>query len=148
MQECSRLAADIKREAQRLIGIFVETLRIRMDSAEEALWIKLPPGKLTVSEEQRTKARRDAVSDTERKILDRLSERIKPKDDGGDDDEDAADKKRENNSDLDENANDQEGFLRSFLTFLYSGNYPRERDLKGFGARDGAVFRKLSGFVC
>ncbi|KAF9109482.1 hypothetical protein BGX30_008397, partial [Mortierella sp. GBA39] len=72
LQECSRLAADKKREAQRLIGIFVETLRIRMDSAEEALRIKLPPGKLTVSEEKRTKARRDAVSDTERKILDHL----------------------------------------------------------------------------
>ncbi|KAF9537310.1 hypothetical protein EC957_008485 [Mortierella hygrophila] len=125
-----------KREAQRLIGIFVETLRIRMDSAEEALRIKLPPGKLTVSEEQRTKAHRDAVSDTERKILDHLCERIKPKDDDEDDDDDAADKKRENNSDLDEKANDQEGFLLSFLTFLYSGNYPRERDLKGFGARD------------
>ena len=44
--------------------------------------------------------------------------------------------KRENNSDLDEKANDQEGFLLSFLIFLYSGNYPQKRDLKGFGVRD------------
>ena len=57
--------------------------------------IKLPSGKLTVSEEEHTKARGDAVSDTERKILDHLCERIKPKGDNEDDDEDAADKKRE-----------------------------------------------------
>ncbi|KAG9062067.1 hypothetical protein KI688_006789 [Linnemannia hyalina] len=109
-KECFRLAAGKKREAQRLIGIFVETLRIRTDSAEEALRIKLPPGKLTVSEEQRTKARRGAASGTEREIFDHLCERIKPKDYVEDDDEDATDKKRENNSDL--------------------------RDLKGFGARE------------
>ncbi|KAG9061324.1 hypothetical protein KI688_007302 [Linnemannia hyalina] len=98
--ECSRLAADKKREAQRLIGIFVETLRIRMDSAEEALRIELPPEKLTVSEEQRTKARRDAVSDTERKILDHLDLKgfgardLLPKDKDEDEDKDKGKKEK------------------------------------------------------
>ncbi|KAF8928312.1 hypothetical protein BGZ47_001697 [Haplosporangium gracile] len=144
MKTTSKLGknADKKREVQRLIGVFVETLRIRMDSAEEILRIKLLAEKQTMTEEQRIKARRDAISDTKRQILDHLSERIKLKDENEDDDEnededeDAADIKRQSNSDLAEKVSNQEGFLLTFFIVLYFSNYSRERDLKGFAQRD------------
>jgi hypothetical protein len=104
-----------------------------MDSAEETLRVKLLSEKQATTDEQRLKARRDALSDIERQILGHLCERIKPKEGG--EDEDAGKTKRDSNSDLDEKVSHQEGFLLSFLCLLYFGNYPRERDLKGFGPR-------------
>lgn len=134
LQVATCLAAEKKREAQRLIGVFVETLRIRMDAAEETLRVKMLSETPPMSEEQRIRARRDAITEVERKILDRFCDRIKLKD--ADTDVDGTDKSRESDSDLDGEAGDQEKFLLSFLIFLYSGNYPRERDFKGFGPRD------------
>ncbi|KAF8936350.1 hypothetical protein BGZ47_009551, partial [Haplosporangium gracile] len=134
LQEASCLAAEKKREAQRLIGVFVETLSTRMDAAEETLRVKMLSETPPMSEEQRIRARREVITDVERMILDRFCDRIKLKD--VDDDVDGADKSRQSDSDLDGEAGDQEKFLLAFLIFLYSGNYPRERDLKGFGPRD------------
>jgi hypothetical protein len=87
-------------------------------------------------EDQRIKVPRDTISDTERLILEHLCERIKPKDESEDENESASKIKRESISDLGEKVSDQEGFLLSFLTFLYSSNYPRESESKGFGPRD------------
>lgn len=120
----------MKLEAQRLTGVFVETLRIRMDVAEETFRAKMPSDTPLILEEQCIKARRDAITDVERKILDRYCDRIKHKD--ADADEDDTDKSKEADSDLDGETGDQEKFLHSFTMFLYSGNYPRERDFKGF----------------
>ncbi|KAF9106582.1 hypothetical protein BGX30_008814, partial [Mortierella sp. GBA39] len=71
LQEAPRLAAGVKREAQRLIGHFVETLRNRMDQAEEdkrrEMLLKVPLE--TMSEADRLQARTGAVAEVERNIL-------------------------------------------------------------------------------
>ncbi|KAG0305531.1 hypothetical protein BGZ97_001086 [Linnemannia gamsii] len=77
-----------------------------MDSAEETLRVKLLSEKQATTDEQRLKARRDALSDIERQILGHLCERIKPKEGG--EDEDAGKTKRDSNSDLDEKDKENE----------------------------------------
>ncbi|KAF9898332.1 hypothetical protein EC991_000244, partial [Linnemannia zychae] len=82
MQEAPRLAADVKRKAQRLIGHFIETLQNRMDKAEDDKRTELksmkPPQ--TMSERCRLQARKDAVSEVERNILLSFCKQVKPKD--------------------------------------------------------------------
>ncbi|KAG9063431.1 hypothetical protein KI688_004314 [Linnemannia hyalina] len=82
MQEAPQLAAHVEHEAQRLIGRFTETLQNRMDRAEEDQRINLelmkPP--LTMSENCRLHAWKNAVSEVERNILLLFCEQAKPKD--------------------------------------------------------------------
>ena len=73
---------DTKRRAQRLIGCFLETLRIRIEDAVAE--VRRKKNSEALSESDRLKARREAVSDGERAVLDYLCERVKPKDDGDD----------------------------------------------------------------
>ncbi|KAG0276890.1 hypothetical protein BGZ97_009998, partial [Linnemannia gamsii] len=84
LQEAVQLAANVKRNAQRLIGEFVETLAVRMQAAEETKRTDLqkasPPR--TMTDADRRKARRDAVTEDERKILTHLCECLKPNDTG------------------------------------------------------------------
>lgn len=89
LQEAPRLAAGVKREAQRLIGHFIETLRNRMDQAEEdkrrEMLLKEPLE--TMSEADRLQTRKGAVAEAERNILSSFCDQVKPNeaDEGGDD---------------------------------------------------------------
>ncbi|KAG0347945.1 hypothetical protein BG004_006508 [Podila humilis] len=92
LQEAPRLAASVKREAQRLIGQFVEMLRDRMDQVEEERRIILesmtPPQ--TMAEFYRLQCRKDSITEAERGILLSICERVKPADIAKDE-EDAGD---------------------------------------------------------
>ncbi|KAG0286082.1 hypothetical protein BGZ98_005234 [Dissophora globulifera] len=123
IQEATQLAAGVKRKAQRLIGQFVETLRDMMNEKEETLRVMLHSENKTMSEAERIRVRKRAISDNERKILDYLCDRIKPMDENGDE-ADSQKKASEDNSDIDDKGTNQVKFLLSFLTCLYSGNYP------------------------
>ncbi|KAF9900204.1 hypothetical protein EC991_007789, partial [Linnemannia zychae] len=124
IQEAVRLAANVKRNAQRLIGGYLETLAVRMHAAEETKRTELqkvsPP--MTMTNADRRKARRDAVTDDEREILTHLCVRLNPN--NTDQEQQDVEQKKEDNTDLDEKGNIEQQFLRSFLTYLYSGNYP------------------------
>ncbi|KAF9114388.1 hypothetical protein BGW39_003380, partial [Mortierella sp. 14UC] len=127
LKEGSQLAVDIKRKAQRLIGRFLETLRTRIeDAVAEARRKKNGEALL---ESDRLKARREAVSNDERVVLDHLCERVKPKSDGdlGLD----GGQKDADQSDLDEKANKCAQFLESFLIYLYSDNLPNKNSTIG-----------------
>ncbi|KAF8945173.1 hypothetical protein BGZ47_003134 [Haplosporangium gracile] len=127
VQEAVQLAANVKRNTQRLIGKFIETLAVRMDAAEETKWTELqrvsPPRAITNTD--RRKARRDAVTEGERKILTHLCERLKLNDTDKEQ-QDVEQGQEEDNTDLDSKGNLEQQFLQSFLTYLYSGNYPRK----------------------
>jgi hypothetical protein len=132
MQEAPRLVAGVKREAQRVIGHFIETLRNRMDKAEDDKKTELesmkPPQ--VMSEKRRLQARKNAVSDLERTILLSFCGQVKPKDAYDHNDEVGGDKE-ENDHDI-ENRQDMEcRVMISFMTYLYSGNYPRENSKAG-----------------
>ncbi|KAF9117407.1 hypothetical protein BGX30_005524 [Mortierella sp. GBA39] len=146
LQEASRLAAGVKRTSQRLIGQFVDTLRVKMDAAEEGLRAKLLSGKATDTEKEQSKnwikCRSNALSKDERLVLSYLCVPVKPKDDGVDEN-DSAVKRVQNNSDIDDkDGSEQLRFLTSFLTYLYSGNYPYVR-----GASVEAILNKGTGIV-
>jgi hypothetical protein len=132
LQEATHLAAGIKREGQRLIGQFVEAMGKKMDAAEIRLLAELQPSTDSMDETDRVRkqfaARRDAISDDERRILDHLCERIKPGEDNGEDEGDCEKTNGQDSSDINEkDGTDSDHFLRSFLSFLYSGNYPQIR---------------------
>jgi hypothetical protein len=127
LKEGSQLAFDIKRKAQRLIGCYLETLRTRIgDAVAEA---RRKSNGEALSESDRLKTRRDAVSDDERKVLDYLCKRVKPKEDG--DDELEGDQEDAGQSDVDEKADKCVDFLKSFLTYVYSGNLPKKNSIIG-----------------
>lgn len=132
LQEAPRLAAGVKREAQRLIGHFVETLRDRMDKVEEErriiLELMTPPQ--TMTESYRLQCRKDCITEVEREMLLSICNWIKPADiDEGE--EDTGSNEENDNSDV-ENRQDKEFcVLLSFLTYLYSGNYPKENSKAG-----------------
>ncbi|KAK3813747.1 MAG: hypothetical protein J3R72DRAFT_60775 [Linnemannia gamsii] len=133
LQEAPHLAAGVKREAQRLVGQFVEAMSKKMDATELREMNKLHSSKVSMTEADRVRklleARRDAISDEERRILDHLCERIKPKDDNGEDEQECEKSSSEDNGDIDDkNGFEQVCFLQSFLAFLYSGNYPEMKD--------------------
>ncbi|KAF9079285.1 hypothetical protein BGX23_004464, partial [Mortierella sp. AD031] len=96
IQEASRLAADTKRKAQRLIGKYLETLRL------------------------------ENVSEMDREILDNLCERVKPKETSSNGSDEEADnvESEDASTELDGKGSTQFMFLSSFLKFLYSGNFP------------------------
>ncbi|KAF9284831.1 hypothetical protein BGZ88_009765 [Linnemannia elongata] len=127
LKKGSQLAVDTKRKAQRLIGRFLEMLRIRIENAVAEARRK--KNGQALSESDRLKARREAVSDGERVVLDYLCERVKPKDvgDGGLNDG----QKDADQPDLDEKADKCAQFLESFLTYLYSDNLPNKNSLIG-----------------
>jgi hypothetical protein len=127
LKEGSQLAVDTKRKAQRLIGRFLETLRIRIeDAVAEA---RRKKNSEALSESDRLKARREAVSDGERVVLDYLCERVKPKDDGDDGLGDG--QKDADQSDLGEKADKCVQSLESFLIYLYSDNLPKKNSTIG-----------------
>lgn len=98
IQEATRAAIEVKRKAQRLIGMFIE--------------------KVTGSNKPNT---------NDREFMDYLCERIKPKAQGDsvsvveDDEEQEVD-----DTDLEGKGDLQIQFLQSFLVHLYSGNYPKK----------------------
>ncbi|KAG9065426.1 hypothetical protein KI688_002751 [Linnemannia hyalina] len=136
LQEAVQSAATVKRNAQRLIGEFVETLAVRMHAAEETKRAELqklsPP--MTMTNVERRKAKRDAVTKDEREILAHLCVRIKPN--AADKEQQDVEQKEEDNTDLDDKGNLEQQFLRPFLAYLYSGNYPSK-------TRVGVVVNKL-----
>ncbi|KAG0252663.1 hypothetical protein BGZ95_006559, partial [Linnemannia exigua] len=119
--DASRLAVDVKREAQHLIGQFLEKLRTRIDAEVAKARGQKKNGEM-LSEPERLKGRRDALSGGEREILYNLAGNIKPKREGSDEEE------------------NQDGvqFLLSFLTYLYSRNPPKKATKVG-GAVDAFI---------
>ncbi|KAF9333018.1 hypothetical protein BG006_004085 [Podila minutissima] len=117
LQEAPQLAAGMKREAQHLIGHFVEMLRDHMD-----------------------KCRKDFITEVEQEILLSICKWIKPADiDEGE--EDTGSNEENNNSNV-ENRQDKEFcILLSFLMYLYSGNYPKEN------SKAGGVANKLINWL-
>ncbi|KAF9382477.1 hypothetical protein CPC16_009322 [Podila verticillata] len=149
LQEAPRLAAGVKREAQRLIGHFVEMLRDRMDKVEEErriiLELMTPPQ--TMTESYRHQCRKDFITEVEREILLSICKWIKPADiDEGE--EDTGSNEENDNSDV-ENRQDKEFCaLHSFLTYLYSGNYPKGNTKAGVRSVTGqlaAEFKRMYG---
>ncbi|KAF9125383.1 hypothetical protein BGW39_007435 [Mortierella sp. 14UC] len=125
LQEAPQLAAGVKREAQRLVA-----MKKKMDAAELRVMTELQSTTESMTEADRVRklfeARRDAISDDERRILDHLCERIKLKEDNGENDGGCGRKDSEDNGDIDDkDGAEQDRFLRSFLVFLYSGSYPK-----------------------
>lgn len=89
IQEASRLAAGVKREAQRLIGHFEEMLRDRMGKVEEERRIVLesmtPPQAMTAS--YQLQCRKDSITEVEQEILFSICKCVKPaKTDEGEED--------------------------------------------------------------
>ncbi|KAF9114686.1 hypothetical protein BGW39_003286, partial [Mortierella sp. 14UC] len=137
IKEGSSLAVDVKRDAQRLIGQFLENLRTRIDAEVAKAWSQKTNGE-RLSESERLKARRDALSENEREILDYLAGTIKPKEDGSDEDdmEDSQDGAGgEDSEDSEEDDSKHLRFLQSFLIYLYSRNLPKKATKVG-GAVD------------
>ncbi|KAG9066448.1 hypothetical protein KI688_001674 [Linnemannia hyalina] len=129
IEEATRLAAGVKREGQQLIGQFVETLRDRMTAAEQHKRTELAEGMepRAMTEQERLKARREAITESERTILSYLCEPAKAKDADDDQDDVDGDKNVDADSlDIDGQESDQKQLLWSFLTYLYSGNRPVE----------------------
>ncbi|KAK3839087.1 MAG: hypothetical protein JOS17DRAFT_168561 [Linnemannia elongata] len=127
IQEAVQSAANVKRNAQRLIGEFVETLAVRMRAAEETKRTELqkvsPPMAMTNVDSR--KARRDAVTEDEREILTHLCVCLKPSNTDKEQ-QDVEQREEEDNTDLDDKGKLEQQFLQSFLAYLYSGNYPRK----------------------
>ncbi|KAF8924165.1 hypothetical protein BGZ58_002101 [Dissophora ornata] len=126
IQEAVQSSAKVKQNAGRLIGMFVETLAVRIHAAKETKKTELqevsPLRAMTNAD--RHKARRDAVTVSERKILTHLCQRLKSinpdKEQQDVEQEEVAD-----TTDLGDKDSLEQQFLHTFLTRLYSGNYPR-----------------------
>jgi hypothetical protein len=78
----------------------------------------------TLSESDRLAARRSALSSDQREIMNYLCEQVKPK---VEEDELEDVSVEEDNSDLDDKGDKHVQFLQCFLTYLYTGNYPRRK---------------------
>ncbi|KAG0249289.1 hypothetical protein BGZ95_007595, partial [Linnemannia exigua] len=91
-----------------------------------------------LSESERLKARRDALSDGEREILDYLAGNIKPKKDGGDEEDIKENQDGVGDGDSEEGESKHTQFLLSFLTYLYSRNPPKKATKVG-GAVDAFI---------
>lgn len=128
LQEAPRLAAGVKREAQRLIGHFVEMLRDRMDKVEEErrviLELMTPPQ--TMIELYRLQCRKDSITEAERGILLSICEWVKPADIDKDE-EDAGGNKENDDSDVANRQDKEFRFLISFLTYLSIQEITRRR---------------------
>ncbi|KAG0313853.1 hypothetical protein BGZ97_009834 [Linnemannia gamsii] len=129
IKESSRLAVDLKREAQRLMGQFLGKFRTRIDAeVAKARGQKKNGERLSVSE--RLKARWDALLHEEREILYYLVGNTRPKEEG--DEEDI-----EENQDGVGGGDSEDGeskytqFLRSFMTYMYSRNPPKATKVGG-----------------
>ncbi|KAF9544490.1 hypothetical protein EC957_012093 [Mortierella hygrophila] len=79
IREASEIAVDVKRMAQRLIGMFLETLQIRMRPAEELIRQDLARNGMKMTEADRYKALHDAITEDERESLGFLCDKIVPK---------------------------------------------------------------------
>ncbi|KAF9909410.1 hypothetical protein EC991_008549, partial [Linnemannia zychae] len=138
IKEATRDAVDVKREAQRLIGQFLEKLRVRIDAEVAKARYKKKSGE-RLSESERLKARWDALSCREREILVYLAGEVEPRKEGNDEDD------IEESQD-DAGGEDSEGddskcarFLQSFMVYLYSRNLPKKTTKIG-----GAVYDFIS----
>lgn len=98
IRKAVRLAAEIKRSCQRLIGLYLERLTV--------------PGVLQ-------------PSDTD--VLDHICPRIAPKTTDPAADRTDNDEEDKDASDLGGNGDKQEQFLAALLRYLYSGNYPKRQ---------------------
>ncbi|KAG0288492.1 hypothetical protein BGZ98_004250, partial [Dissophora globulifera] len=123
IKEASRLAVDVKREAQRLIGQYLEKLRTRIDAEVAKAWGQKKSGE-KLSEFERLEARRNALSDKEREILDYLAGEVKPKKSGNDEDDIEGNQDEAGDQDSEEDDIKHTQFLRSFMVYLYSRNLP------------------------
>jgi hypothetical protein len=85
IREASRLAVDVKREAQRRMGQLLEKLRTRID-AEVAKARGQKKNGERLSESERVMARWDALLHGEREILYYLAGNTKPKEEGDEED--------------------------------------------------------------
>ncbi|KAK3826555.1 MAG: hypothetical protein JOS17DRAFT_832663 [Linnemannia elongata] len=114
IQEAVQSAANVKRNAQRLIGEFVETLAVRMRAAEETKRTelqKVSPSMAMTNVDSR-KARRDAVTEDEREILTHLCVCLKPSNTDKEQ-QDVEQKEEEDNTDLDDKGKLEQQFLQS-----------------------------------
>ncbi|KAF8923054.1 hypothetical protein BGZ47_005092, partial [Haplosporangium gracile] len=83
-----------------------------------------------MTELYRLQCRKDSITEAERGILLSICEWVKPA--GIDkDEEDAGGNKENDDSDVANRQDKEFRFLISFLTYLYSGNYPKENSKAG-----------------
>ncbi|KAG0246850.1 hypothetical protein BG011_002316, partial [Mortierella polycephala] len=112
-------------------------MRNRMDQAEEDQRLELekknPPQ--TMSEADRLQARKGAVTEVERNILLSFCGQVKPKD-ANEGEDDIGDEKEEDSSDIQSRQDLGYCFILSFMTYLYSGNYPKKDSKAGATAND------------
>lgn len=132
LQEAPWLAAGVKREAQHLIGHFMEMLRDHMDKVEEEqriiLELMTPPQ--TMTESYQLQCRKDCITEVEWEMLLSICNWIKPADiDEGE--EDTSSNEENSNSNVEDRKDKEFCILLSFLTYLYSGNYPKENSKAG-----------------
>ncbi|KAF9904963.1 hypothetical protein EC991_002203, partial [Linnemannia zychae] len=99
LQEATHLAAGVKREAQRLIGHFIEVMGKKMDAVETRLMVEY------------------AISDDERRILDHLCGRIKPKEAIDERDDDCEKTNSQDNKGIDDK-DETDSTLNTFINWL------------------------------
>ncbi|KAK3843694.1 MAG: hypothetical protein J3R72DRAFT_440580, partial [Linnemannia gamsii] len=137
IKDASTKAVDVKRQAQRLIGGFIETLKTRIENEVAEARDDVSEGE-TLSETKRLEIRRKAVTDDERVILEYLGGKVEPKVDGDDKNSINGSQQHSDDTDLDEKGDKQEQFLRSFLAYLYSNNLPN---------KNSEIGKAVDGFV-
>ncbi|KAF9129861.1 hypothetical protein BGX30_013727 [Mortierella sp. GBA39] len=132
--DLQRLVVECLQEAPRLsAGQFVETMNKEMDAAELRVINKLLSTTESMTEvylvRKLAEARRDAISDDERRILDHLCERIKLEEDNGENEGDCETKNGEDNGDIDDkDGAETSPFSPTLSRVLYSGNYPEMKN--------------------
>ncbi|KAF9290374.1 hypothetical protein BGZ88_007373, partial [Linnemannia elongata] len=137
IRDASTKAVDVKRQAQRLIGGFIETLKTRIENEVAEARDDVSEGE-TLSETKRLEIRRKAVTDDERVILEYLGGKVKPKEDGDGENSTDGSQQHSDDTDLDEKGDKQVHFLQSFLTYLYSNNLPN---------KNSEIGKAVDGFV-
>ncbi|KAF9916185.1 hypothetical protein FBU30_001514, partial [Linnemannia zychae] len=140
IQEAVLQAAATKREAQQLIGLFVDTIRKRMDEHEEKCKDEMHNKGEILTEEARLDARKKSIDPKERAIMKCLCADTEIKAEEEEADNDGDDLAPAEKAQYGSNLTDSDGkgsFFLSFLTFLYSGNRPRTT------SRDGIPLNNL-----
>lgn len=137
IRNASTKAVDVKRQAQRLIGGFIETLKTRIENEVAEARDDVSEGE-TLSETKRLEIRRKAVTDDERVILEYLGGKVKPKEGGDGENSTDGSQQHSDDTDLDEKGDKQVHFLQSFLVYLYSNNLPN---------KNSEIGKAVDGFV-
>ncbi|KAF9138940.1 hypothetical protein BG015_002208 [Linnemannia schmuckeri] len=133
IRETFEIAVDVKRMAQRLIEKFLETLQIRMRSAEELRRQDLARNGMKMTEADRQKARHDVVTKDERESLVFLCGRVAPKADGfeqadGDCNSGSSDAV---SLDAEDKGDRHFQFFQCPFTYLYTKNLPNRNSKSG-----------------